>query len=1198
MTDITHLIEKNYGVPHSDIFERHLANKVTQFAILSGNDTTRNFLDGINICADNLVVFIGCETSLFNSSLGQCYNLSYSEMAMVEAMFDRIHIVAATPARVSDVNQKPGRNISFVLKRMYQKTTRDSSPISFTGDIVEKILSLISKYNAPDGLYNDYQSAPSIEAVKNSSGYSKVVEHVLKQVNKIFARDAALAKESVLSGINDEAVICLHFNGVPMSLWNAVETHTTNLLNAPHITHWETTHNLQTNLVKDYVSNYISDVFRLAKNPSELILDLINVGENAVKNSKNIDQMNVARVITPAGNILPLKAVILVSTQSHLFLKKNFPFLDGKMVSVKPTFVKPQEVLTQMDGVRKFYQMYTEEDVEKTAEGVENLVKEVIHKSGIPTSSGKGVLDLTALGLEVLKGTKIHDMPIESRRQRYLLSLTRVIEDIKFIPTNDGVCAVYPVPEHVSLDGEDYYGRLPSLMHKKTVLFHTHVGDLRFTEDMYSWIKNVLTIKQTVANAHEAYSLQSVTAHTPDVDPQKLHFGKREMLTVFLDPFLYDTTALKKSLQENFTNVERNKDSLVGLSKIYQQKMKAVIKREKLITNYYSNLTTEGEVVSDRGKNGLYLLKSIELHPYARLSISGGQIVRKLTFTPRFLQGEIPMFVQSHSAIMVRGLYFLSRCFSPDQLMEAEAGFNRHAFTNNGEIEIVLPNPENTSPPPGDQPFVFGPLIKLFTDGMKMFSTDEKQYPQLNWLYDVEENKNALELRFVKYLFLPLLTKGRYCIGGKDTDDVGKVFVKDQYPTGMFDFDDTLAGFDGKMLSGNLYWVINKSNLPNIAKLACMFMLYMKINPLSLKCQIQSECHPGLAVTFLRACEVHSEEMLYTIPNSMEMVLSPAGVIRRELEDKSVDYTIKTDLWTTRNTIGPASISVPCVFPNKNAAPGYTSTTVITRDPYKFSAAGSLPNFVKNSEQIQNEHKEIILEQIEISTKPRGSCFSSKNAEINEIVPIIRPVRTPSGSLFNVLGRNKFDNIPLASQKQPGWVSFYSKIEESENPYFSELNSFYQTRFIPHNFSIRLDLTEKRFINSLSLSTTNFPHTDGKQSMCFTTETIQEMCNLNEIEEILHPNEKNSITASLLKKAANSIEKEVSSTWQCQKMKRETDLPTNLGYSVPENFYTDKPFISDLKPSKICLNQYFFTSPFSTQQQPQQVMQQKFSLIV
>lgn len=1168
---------KSPYVARDNIFARMLA-KATGMAILTNRDNRQNILLAPKeICMQIVAIYLGKEPSLIHSELGQAFNVSYGETLLIRTLKDQLCITQSYPAKVSKPNYRPLKSSSLVIDRYYRHIQRISSCISISGDTINRVSQLITRYGNVDGLVGDQEKTDE-EKIKIKTGYNQVVNNILNDLNELFAVQAGLAKESMIKGINDEAIITIMLNSMPIALYKTIETHTTDLLNSGNIKDWQTNMQLQRNIAKLYVSHFLDYVYMMAKSPHEFLIELVQLGKACVENVDEIQNRPQSMVLNAdTGFVKPLGGIILVTQQAYTYIRRHLYKMtsNGMLFSVKPVFFKPINCLEE-EGV-VIHTAYPEIDVKFMSNALQSLINNYKGDKSlsnfINTAKGEGFVELTEKGSKLLQST----FPKPGIRERFVFDYHRVERRGLYFDYDGESYAIYPVREQAPSEDADYYGRTPALTSTHNVLFHVPVGDIMYDEDLTKWLQMVANGDKSFyqnSDPSERYTVKAVHCSMPKVTCQQYVFNKDELLSVFLDPFLYNIDPFIDCLNVNFKNSSRE-NIPIGIRKIFNSKKASARQRPDLLKTYFSNSSITGEPLSDKGNSALVALTSIELHPF--FSIEFNEEADRFYSTKRNTFIEIPLYALKPAAVFTRGLFLLSQNFSSSKL----ESLNKEIIESSKNINF-----EKTD-------YTFDTLMDLnkdiwkaildeFTRALnKTFGSNGLSNRQLNMIYNHE--RHEIDSLFYFYVYLPVITNASFYLTDDRKINFGVLSDKPLDIFGNF-FPIGINNSNKITAAANIKW-LTLQNLPPIGKLACLFMYFMHVSPESIKAQIQANCHIGFAVDYVYGYKVNSEEMLFTKPHALEMILTPGGVEENKTSDDALDLFIKTDIWTTKNTISSAALSVPCVFPNQKVIQNPTSNPQkpkITRDYLYMST-------IHNTSLISEGGSDIIKNQLGTPIRTPDvhiSMLRQSSVNYEEWVPLIRPIHDPSSNIMSPLGRERFYNVPLSSSVEPGWIMFYNSVSPTTNSYASELCSFYQIRFTPNNTNLKVYKNENHALNTANNFVLKTLYTPEKGTRCLTTEMLENLYNFAYIPDVLKPNEKLDVTTCLATKMEQQLNNVFESNpylYNCQKV-REVDIPTAMGYSIPFRCWTvgvwKKINKQGEKSAQLYNNEYYIKSPY------------------
>ena len=1141
---------------------KHVGNRIA-------SDVTGNYksiLAAKDVCNDIMAVFVGDQKSITFTAVGQAYNLSYAHTMNVKSLRDQILVVVTRPAPVRCKNVNPETTASFWIERCFDKTTRHAK-MDIPGAVVNTIETLKTKLASFNTLGWD---STTTDTMTTAEHYDKFTQSMIESLSACFTAPAFTLKTAIEKGVVDQALMSLVQTSIPFALANVTTRFATSIAEGSTPGDWENNAQLQKNLAKEYAKMTCDTSYALAKNPEYFLPELIDCGLNAITKVAHLKSKAV--VYAPAEDtVYDLNGIILLSYQAYRFLTTNpickSQLRNGCMIDKKPAFYKPTDAFIENDPTKSVVMLYDGENHENEKGGVVELIKSVREQGSFPSdrTKGEGVVSLSELGRSVLAGKKLEDGEArQSTRSRYLIGQYEVTEQCLFVLHRGNAYVVDHTREYMPLrEQPDFYGRTPSLVATKRNLFRVSVGDIDSNhEQMNRWIAKVCVPggdKGAAADidAHVLFLNKPVTAYTPGLSPQRLTFGSNEIRTAFMDPALYDATQQEAVANFNLKALgSTTARELLFLKSIYSDALSAAQESRKLFEGYWCDKTAMGDV-NAMGSHARNALESIELHPFfnVRTQVDGQTGKKLFKFEKRNVYMQMPMLPSS--VIKLRGMHLLA----------TGARDNEIASLNTLLTEVIsngnLNNEYGMATDPGEKiAKVSNALASMFKNVFTRgsFKPEDVNYLFYNFRAASDHNPKPNWL-ITKYVVMPVVARGRTSFQNGDRtsfhdqrleNDVVK--IQDVAEFSMFKKDHLFPG--DYVMSANTYWITVKSNWPPILQAAALLMQYCLTTPTALSAIILENGHPGFAVDFIRHDAIYSEQAIFTVVGSHEMILSPGGVSLKEKGDGSIDVMVNSDIHTTRNTLGAGAVLVPSVFPNVNAAPGGENAAgnpIISRDNITRTENGTLVHVLQNSTKLTEKDKDMIKQQLGVSTRHRNVYNLTIGADLpDEFVAIIRPVSRPTEHVQPIMGIEKSACMRLSGSSNTAWERFYKSGEITRNPYASKMCSLYQTRYTKDNTVIGSD-------RALLLRSTCVVQ---NEVVCSTTAAMEELYDLSHDVGILTPSERSAITLHSAQNFDNvdgmSFKQEVNDAEITGRpLLGKLDVPAVMGFSVPYTQSTD-----------------------------------------
>ena len=1155
----------------SHVLQRALIKHVGNRMVSDVTGNYKSILAAKDVCNDVMAVFVGDQKSITFTAVGQAFNLSYAHTMNVKSLRDQILVVVTRPAPVRCKNVNPETTACFWIERCFDKTTRHAK-MDIPGAVVNTIETLKTKLASFNTL--GWDATNTTDIMTTAEHYDKFTQSMIESLSACFSAPAFALKTAIEKGVVDQALMSLLHTAMPYALATITAKFATSIAEGSTPGDWENNAQLQKHLAKQYAKMTCETTYALAKNPEHFLPELIDCGLNSV--SKVAHLKSKAIVYAPAEDtVYDLSGIILLSYQAYRFITTNpvckAQLRDGYMIDEKPAFYKPADAFIENDPTKSVLMLYDSEDHEKDKGGVIELIKSVREKGSFPSgrTKGEGVVSLSELGRTVLAGRKLQEDGDgrQSTRSRYLIGQYEVTERCLFVLHRGAAYVVDYTREYMPLrEQPDYYGRTASLVATKRNLFRVSVGDIDSNhEQMNRWIARVCASvagdKGAAADidAHMLFVNKPVTASTPGLSPQGLTFGSNEVRTAFMDPALYDATQQEAAANFNLKALAgTNAREMLFLKNIYSDALSAAEESRELFKGYWYDKTATGDV-NAKGSQAKNALESIELHPFfnvrTRIDVSTGK--KLFNFEKRNVYLQMPLLCSS--VIKLRGMHLLATGARDSEIADLNARLTDVMFNDKLNSEYAM-NTDHGAKINKISTSLATMFKNAFTRGS--FTPEELNFTFHNFEAAPENNNNPRPNWFItKYVVMPVVARGRTSFqNGKETSydnkrlDKDVVKIRDVAEFEMFKKDHLFP--DDYVMSANTYWITVKSNWPPILQAAALLMQYCLTTPTALSAIILENGHPGFAVDFIRHDAVYSEQAIFTLVGSHEMILSPGGVSLKEKGDGSIDVMVNSDIHTTRNTLGAGAVLVPSVFPNVNATPrgeNAAGNPIVTRDCITRTEHGTLAQLLLKSTGLSAKDAEMIRQQLGVSSRHRNVHNLTIGADLpDEFVPIIRPIARPTECIQPIMGIEKSACMRLSGSSNTAWERFYKSSEITQNPYASKMCSLYQMRYTKDNTVIGRD---RAFLLRTTCVVQN-------QVVCSTTAALEELYDLSQDVGILTPVERSAITLHSAQNFDNvdgmSFKQEVNDAEITGRpLLGILDVPAVMGFSVPYTQSTD-----------------------------------------
>ena len=751
-----------------------------------------------------------------------------------------------------------------------------------------------------------------------------------------------------------------------------------------------------------------------------------------------------------------------------------------------------------------------------------------------PADPVLGLLTLTGEGEKLLAGQPLKNKGGKSTRpskdDQYKLGTYDVTTKCSFVMYGDEAVIIFPAPEQMNTQSglPDADGRSPSLVAREKVIFRASVGDINTDHDLLkSWAKFICEDRDRhlvppSVTASSYFSTKSVSIHTPAVSSQELTFGNNELKTVMLDPTLYDPILLADAINANMTRIRQLRGSALKEVQFLDSALRNLVNISMKFDNHFKNYFDKVQFNTiAQNPAALNTLSTMELTPFHTVVLKrvDGQPDGEyhVVFDKRPFYLTMPII--DANVIHLRACTFLNRTItiSPDIRNlnnELNALVGKNVFTDNVMTRASLIDDDIQETTKA----IKAVASKIYT----LFSSwvEPRKMKDVNFLFSPGGNDETKTWFLIKYVIVPIMTKGRVKFDSTSTQDAGAfINLDDDKVTNMADGDNWSTMFNSDncqvtethklVMSARTFWITTKSNWPVVVQAAALLMEYWLITPLAMSAQIDMGINTGFAVDFIKEEVMYSEQVMYTRRNAFELILSPVGKTVQVGADDGIDILSSCQITTTRNTVGAGSVIANMVVPNPNAFPrsaDRTRSPIISTDFISRTRSSTLDTLMDELPNLTGQDKHEINKQMELPlkiTQERNIALVDEGGDIEQFVGILRPARTSTSDNIPLLGRVA-DLIPAKMSNISGWTQFYSSSELSTNPYASNFGGFLAMRYTP-SFTT---LGEEG--HSLLLKTTSVI---GDEIVCSTTDRLERLYNFNIDKHTLTPEECNYISS-------------------------------------------------------------------------------------
>lgn len=1200
--NVTHLQDGLYyvmqpsdGINRGDIFSSSMINAVGENILNNPIGNVVGLLKNKVICNSVISVFLNKGKSLVFTPIGMAFNVTYSNPFNVERLFDQITVHICPPASIKKYGFSPGELIIYYFERDFFKTTRCSTPLIITADLSKTIQDLQKMVRTLDPI----GISTSDSDLLAKEHLIEVHNTILSQLNELLAPKTFMMQKSLESGIGDDAFLAISRSAIPNALAKTLDTFLCDKMDSVSLGQLQQTLLTQRLFTQTYVENILNDVFIFPKtycsngNITKALLEMIQCGIECIKNitAITVNKTPVVRynTYTESNGTCEVGGMLILSEKAYKYVLTHADFLHGFYVDSKTIYYRPADVFAQFDSTKTTYTAYGDREERAKIAGLESLLSELKTNEDIKT---KGFIRLTEAGKNILAGKS----PTSDGRQRHILGDYAVNTKCVFLIYDSKAYILDQYGYHLTRNAPpDPLRRTPSLTNVTHEIFRVTLGDIIINENglhpaALRWITDICRSEsvQTCSefSAEHAFSIKQVTMYTKHLSPQKLYFSNHELIEAFCDPSLYDIKYHKQALNNNLEKYQTyHKEGDKSMYGVFTNMLLSVRGQERHFKTYFQTINAITNQASSIGINSLNSLIRIELQPFFTLCKNTIGFAEDFTYIQRKIFLEIPPYVHSVNIVILKALFFLAKAFSPSNIRTMNDNIAK--LTRIAVNEVYLQKDMM-----GDDSVK--PYIELAKPLAEGFETVFLPYCNIGTVRDINDlyHESIVNTHYniIVHTILPIVLKSEL-VYKKDSS-----VVEPADKTKLLDeiFKDIITEPNNLFAAANTLLIANNANLPPILRVACLFMQHVKCTCAGLTSLIKAGCYPGFAVDYLRYEVLRSEQVLFTVPGSHEIIITPSTLQEQVHGDGAAEFRLTSTTYTTQNTLGPGSLLFSHVLPNltakRNGQTNYDrpkiSNDFVTGTKW-FNVEQTI-----NKLDVDNVNKRILSTVLKnmkrnnnknsyptMQSKLYLSSSDLPSYETDDLfLPIIRPVGNINEGIQSVLGVYKTSAIPLTNcfgnvneDSGDAWWNFFSKHYPTTNPYISNIGSLYAFRFITN---------QSKLIDCLRTITLETVERSG--DICTTSKVLQELYKLSSnTVPILSPGEIYSLMSLVRDRTACPCKGDVmalghySDSNYTQKLSS-LDIPAVAGLSLPHTCYTT------LKKRDLWLpNDFRIYSPFS-----------------
>ena len=681
-----------------------------------------------------------------------------------------------------------------------------------------------------------------------------------------------------------------------------------------------------------------------------------------------------------------------------------------------------------------------------------------------------------------LQHRDIHDVDIdagelEHRKQYEIANLEVIHRDQPYILFGGTAFAINMV-DYTSPNVDMPYtasGQSSAFTYNETVVGHVSLGDIcgsviterKHLEELRSGSTSVHPLSvQTPINRKHMMSLPSnVVSHEFGADlitdVLQTVWEINTLESALLLPELFVSNKLADNLNVMLSNSRRyNTDSTIRMqfdSMLRTAKTFCLTGQHScrnLLIQHYRSLGENGTICSTSDPKRLESLYHCELHPFFQLGVasdrrSGMNSGDKFKFVRRTLCGEVPITVVDLNTWKLRALNFLEHMSVSDRTLLEEQiqklkTVTKLPFVNcansikyrEGDTfkTIQVLGPEDKTSEVIDS--IGKLLLHAFNDIYTPNHRNHAKYvsylnQRLNKPDLIKGNESTFKyMTMVNYLVvIPYITNGCFQLVLDDTfqekDTQTNKFkcwrLSDDQSSQLYSnlFRDTLPKTHLSVpLSCNMQLIL-RTQWPPAVKLAALMTLFVYNSPTAIQATLRKGMKQLYSVDFFKADELYNEQVVATLNNTHDLLLSPGRVTIKEVAGKnpSMNGSLTCNMFYAHNTLGAPGVKIDCACPNQkigDMARDNSRRPIISCD--SFWTPSSISNPVVILDEVDNDIESNLIQNNMHALKRRKQESSQLTIDgrtpgdriPSEWVSMLRPSRMITSMPISILDGNPF----------------------------------------------------------------------------------------------------------------------------------------------------------------------------------------------
>ena len=983
--------------------------------------------------------------------------LSYSVEDNLE-IYDEIGVCIAEPAPEHNDNRYNYTTKEITLQRRYARSHRTAS-VQIGATAVEKIKELDNLLSKRYDIPTDNKKVVRNEAITQKAK-EIMFEHATRTVNIIhtaLSKPMYTAMLSVVLAVPEQLRYSIFNCSVSRSFAQSCDLFDTDLAESQvpidGLRQIMFDKDKRRNFTCHYASTDTRNIFAMGKDP-RFIHKFINEGDAVVNpiDTKGEPQAE-HNITTETGAVLPVIGVLIISEkacevlapiikqgQRHARIPVDLNSTEAyKCDTANGTFLLRERPYFPEMNESRFTDMDLDDD---------NPVWELI-KNG----KSRLIYNFNQTGLEMMQRP---DNFVPHAGREYIHNMIGDTTD-KYIdhPREAGAVVLEIVKEKMpsGYDNPHETGIGPTGVKKELVMTHVTMGDYDLgNNNITEWVARIIEKPDApdLTQGFRCFSEPSVTAEIKNVRCGSHVFGVSELCQVMLQPHLYDSKHLLKALNTNVNVAHKLGSELASIKEVF----KALETNVLYAPAHFKDMVAGKNAIDNRNN----LLK-IELTPFFQLSFDS--LTNQYEMTHREILASLPNYIVPTCVHMRRanvlGIQVATYRKIADLLeinIQKLGDVDKTEASNTLIDKGTIKNDRalfKTSQAPYDIESPFAMLSRMLYDVLKHFFAP-LSLADIFLFQDKKEFEQSILLPFITGYRITTSKKPEPDKDGKTVNKLTMILTNTRISAK--EFGSNIVGTTNEMISmialQNLLDIYNYTSGKLVQRLLAVIMAHTINAPKSISALITKKVPIGLAVDFFCIETINSNIAVYTKPDALDTIITPAPKKVISAADNNVNVEQGTIINTVTNTYGPGAYSENCIWPN----PALGSNAIMANNQPKISLDSVTKAGFDTLHAAVNDNKDVLddkdrdeikkmlqnaeRERIAVVTRPRTNVS-------NAYVGVIRPIRNPSCKEIPFLGFSRLEGY--ASSQGNFLANFYNSDIMTISPYISNPCSLYNQLF-------------------------------------------------------------------------------------------------------------------------------------------------------